>query len=129
MTRDDLFTKNASIVRDLAEACAKYCPGANLLIIANPVNSTVPIVAEIFKKHKVFNPKRLFGVTTLDVTRARTFVAEAKGVDVNTIDIPVIGGHAGKTILPLLSQVLFDFFIYFFIIYYIFMRFIYLFYS
>lgn len=42
------------------------------------VNSTVPITAEIFKKHNAFDPKRIFGVTTLDVVRANAFVAEAK---------------------------------------------------
>ena len=48
---------------------------------------------------------RIFGVTTLDVVRANTFIAEAKGLDVSTVSVPVIGGHAGITILPLLSQV------------------------
>ena len=38
MTRDDLFNTNASIVRDLAEGCAKYCPEAMICIIANPVS-------------------------------------------------------------------------------------------
>lgn len=40
MTRDDLFNTNASIVKGLAEACAKNCPNAMFLIISNPVNST-----------------------------------------------------------------------------------------
>ena len=48
---------------------------------------------------------RIFGVTTLDIVRSNTFVAEAKGLDVSTVNVPVIGGHAGITILPLLSQV------------------------
>lgn len=103
MTRDDLFNTNATIVKNLCEAVAKHCPKAMTLIISNPVNSTVPIASAVFKKAGVYDPKRLFGVTTLDVTRARTFVAEAKKLDVNKLDIPVIGGHAGKTILPLLS--------------------------
>ena len=47
----------------------------------------------------------MMGVTTLDVVRANTFVAEAKGLDTKDVDVPVIGGHAGETILPLLSQV------------------------
>ena len=81
MTRDDLFNTNASIVRDLAEASAKYCPDAHFLIISNPVNSTVPIFAETLKKAGVFNPKRLYGVTTLDVVRASRFVAEVKNKD------------------------------------------------
>jgi hypothetical protein len=56
------------------------------------------------KQNGCYDPKKIFGVTSLDLVRARTFVAEAAGVDVNTLSIPVVGGHAGKSILPLLSQ-------------------------
>jgi len=76
-----------------------------LCIISNPVNSTVPIVAETLKKAGTYDPKRLFGVTNLDIQRARTFVAENQGFSVDDTCVNVIGGHAGKTILPLLSQV------------------------
>lgn len=37
--------------------------------------------------------------------RAKTFYAEKLGLDVSTVDVPVVGGHAGITILPLFSQV------------------------
>jgi hypothetical protein len=37
--------------------------------------------------------------------RAKTFYAEKLGLDVGTVDVPVVGGHAGITILPLFSQV------------------------
>lgn len=104
MTRDDLFNTNASIVRDLAKAVAESAPDANVLVISNPVNSTVPIVAEIFKKAGVYNPKRLFGVTTLDVVRASRFVSEIKGTDPADENIVVVGGHSGVTIVPLFSQ-------------------------
>ncbi|RMX56135.1 hypothetical protein pdam_00012092 [Pocillopora damicornis] len=104
MTRDDLFNTNASIVQTLAEACAKFCPMAIICIISNPVNSTVPIASEVFKKAGVYDPGRILGVTTLDIVRANTFVAEAKSVDVGDVNVPVIGGHSGVTILPLLSQ-------------------------
>jgi len=104
MTRDDLFNTNASIVRDLAKACAESCPDANILVISNPVNSTVPIVSEIFKARGVYNPKRLFGVTTLDVVRASRFVSELKATDPKDENITVIGGHSGVTIVPLFSQ-------------------------
>lgn len=105
MTRDDLFNTNASIVASLAEACAKACPGACFLVISNPVNSTVPIFAETLKKHGVYDKNKLIGVTTLDVVRANTFVAQNQGMDVRDVSVPVIGGHAGTTIIPLLSQV------------------------
>jgi malate dehydrogenase len=106
MTRDDLFKINAGIVRDLATGIAVDCPKAFVLVISNPVNSTVPIVAEVLRKHGVFDPKKLFGVTTLDVVRASTFVAE-KLKDpslASSITVPVIGGHSGVTIVPLFSQ-------------------------
>merc|ERR1711937_347798 len=61
-------------------------------------------MGEVLKQKGVYNPKKLFGVTTLDVCRARTFVAQAKGNDVLSTRVPVIGGHAGTTIVPLLSQ-------------------------
>jgi len=105
MTRDDLFNINAGIVANIAKAAAKNCPNAFFLIISNPVNSTVPIFAEVLRKAGVYNPKKLFGVTTLDICRANTFVAENQGFDVSKTNVPVIGGHAGITILPLLSQV------------------------
>lgn len=79
---------------------------AILNIISNPVNATVPIAAEALKAAGVYNPAKLMGVSALDVVRANTFVASAKGLNVNDVDVPVVGGHAGTTILPLLSQVL-----------------------
>jgi len=104
MTRDDLFNINAGIVKTLTMGVAEACPNAIVLVISNPVNSTVPIAAEVLKAKGVYNPKKLFGVTTLDVCRARTFVAQAKGLDVLKMSVPVIGGHAGTTIVPLLSR-------------------------
>jgi malate dehydrogenase len=104
MTRDDLFKINAGIVKGLVEGCAQYCPKAFILIISNPVNSTVPIAAEVLKKAGVFDAKRLFGVTTLDVVRAETFVQEFTGEkDPSKTVIPVVGGHSGETIVPLFS--------------------------
>ncbi|TPP64788.1 malate dehydrogenase [Fasciola gigantica] len=78
MTRDDLFNTNASIVAQLTHACALHCPKAMICIITNPVNCTVPIAAEMLKKNGVYDPHRLFGVTTLDVVRSNTFIADAK---------------------------------------------------
>ncbi|XP_017237540.1 malate dehydrogenase 1, peroxisomal [Daucus carota subsp. sativus] len=105
MTRDDLFNINAGIVKTLCEGIAKCCPKAIVNVISNPVNSTVPIAAEVFKKAGIFDPRKLLGVTMLDVVRTNTFVAEVLGLDPREVDVPVVGGHAGVTILPLLSQV------------------------
>uniref|UniRef100_A0A3P9A005 Malate dehydrogenase n=1 Tax=Esox lucius TaxID=8010 RepID=A0A3P9A005_ESOLU len=106
MTRDDLFNTNATIVATLADACARNCPEAMICIIANPVSTPVPVMwfEIVMKKYGVYNPNRVFGVTTLDIVRANAFVAELKGLDPARVNVPVIGGHAGKTIIPLISQ-------------------------
>ena len=105
MDRSDLFNINAGIVRNLVEKVAKTCPKALIGIITNPVNTTVAIAAEVLKKAGVYDKNRLFGVTTLDIIRSNTFVAELKGKKPQELEVPVIGGHSGVTILPLLSQV------------------------
>ena len=109
MDRSDLFNINAGIVKNLVSACADTCPKALIGIITNPVNTTVAIAADVLKKKGVYDPARLFGITTLDIIRSSTFVAEVNGVNPEDVSVPVIGGHSGITILPLLSQSGFDF--------------------
>jgi malate dehydrogenase len=105
MTRDDLFNMNAGIVKKLIGVGAKACPGALFGIVTNPVNSTVPIAAEVLKAAGVYDKRKLFGVTTLDVIRSNTFVAQTAGKSTGEVNVNVIGGHSGVTILPLLSSV------------------------
>merc|ERR1712211_127931 len=76
---------------------------AILCMIVNPVNSVVPAMAELYKK-KGLDPKKIVGVTTLDCVRANKFVGEKLGVDPDDVEVPVIGGHAGVTIMPVFSQ-------------------------
>ena len=70
------------LLQGLVKACGQHCPEATLNIISNPVNSTVPIAAETLKAMGVYDPKKLMGVTTLDVVRAKTFYAEKAKLDV-----------------------------------------------
>jgi malate dehydrogenase len=105
MTRDDLFNVNAGIVKKLIGTGTKACPNACFAIVTNPVNSTVPIAAEILKAAGVYDKRKLFGVTTLDVIRSNTFVAQTVGKSTAEVNVNVIGGHSGVTILPLLSSI------------------------
>lgn len=104
MTRDDLFVANAGIVAKLTTAIGKQSPNAFINMITNPVNSTVPVASQVLRNMGVYDPAKLFGVTTLDVVRAKTFLCEEKNLDPVHTNVPVVGGHAGKTILPLFSQ-------------------------
>lgn len=103
MNRSDLLGVNCNIAKGIVEACAKWCPNAILGLIVNPVNSVVPAMCELYKK-KGLDHTKIIGVTTLDCVRANKFVAAITGDPVGSISIPVIGGHAGTTILPLFSQ-------------------------
>ena len=104
MARADLFNINAGIVKNLVGSCADTCPKALIGIITNPVNATVAIASGVLKEKGVYDSARLFGVTTLDVIRSNTFVAETKDLKPEDFEVPVICGHSGITILPLLSQ-------------------------
>merc|ERR1711912_6513 len=103
MTRADLLGINAGIAKGIVEDIGKYCPNAMVGLIVNPVNSVVPAMCELYKK-KGLDPKKLIGVTTLDCVRANKFVHEITGDPIDGINIPVVCGHAGATILPLFSQ-------------------------
>jgi len=104
MTGEELFNINASFVATIAIAAAKVCPNAMIIIISNLVNSTVPIASEMLKKADVYNPKTIFGVTTMDVVRSNEVIGSRIGIDPANVNCPVIGGHAGVTIIPLISQ-------------------------
>lgn len=104
MTRDDLFGVNATIVKEISEIATQACPKALIGIITNPVNAVVPIACEVFKQKGVLDPNRIFGISTLDIVRSNTFIAELKGLNPMDVKVPVIGGHAGNTIIPLISQ-------------------------
>ena len=58
MTRDDLFNTNAGIVAELIHGVAIAAPNAHVLVISNPVNSTVPIAAEVLKKYGKYDARR-----------------------------------------------------------------------
>ncbi|KAF9571266.1 hypothetical protein BGW38_008660, partial [Lunasporangiospora selenospora] len=97
---------NAGIVKELAEGVVKNCPNAFVLVISNPVNSTVPIVCEVLKKHNIFDPRKVFGISTLDSVRSSRFVSEVNSaIDPKATRVTVIGGHSGTTIVPILSQI------------------------
>lgn len=103
MTRDDLFNVNAKIVSGLADSIAEYCDlnRVYVLLISNPVNSLVPVVVNRLKKHNDDIHRRIIGVTQLDLVRASTFWREHTG---ELRYVPVVGGHAGETIVPLFSH-------------------------
>ncbi|AET37803.1 malate dehydrogenase MDH2 Ecym_2046 [Eremothecium cymbalariae DBVPG len=113
MTRDDLLAVNGKIVAGLADSIARVCDlkRAFVLVISNPVNTLVPVVvnklistAQSLKRDCKGIERRVFGVTQLDMVRASAFVQQYSDYENNELPhVPVIGGHSGETIVPLLG--------------------------
>ncbi|GET92103.1 malate dehydrogenase, putative [Leishmania tarentolae] len=104
MTHDDLFNTNALTVSELSAAVAKYAPKSVLAIISNPLNSMVPVAAETLQRAGVYDPRKLFGIISLNKMRARKMLGDFTGQDPEMLEVPVIGGHCGQTIVPLFSH-------------------------
>jgi len=99
MSRSDLLEKNAGIVKGHAEGVRRYCPGAVVVVVTNPVD----VMTYYFREVSGLPPARVFGESgTLDTARFRTFVADALRVAPRDVTGFVLGTH-GDTMVPLLS--------------------------
>ncbi|MFQ5786487.1 MAG: malate dehydrogenase [Thermodesulfobacteriota bacterium] len=97
MSRDDLLSTNAKIVRDVTTEVAKRSPDSIIIIVTNPLD------AMVYVAHKVseFPRERIMGMAgVLDSTRFRTFIGMELGVSVENIHAFVLGGH-GDDMVPL----------------------------
>ena len=97
MSRDDLISTNAGIMKKVTEQIAKYSPDAVLIIVSNPLDAMCHVAYSVsgFAKNKVVG---MAGV--LDSARFRTFIAMELNVSVENTHAFVLGGH-GDTMVPL----------------------------
>jgi len=97
MSRDDLLTKNAGIVRSVVEQAAKHSPDAILIVVTNPLDAMCHVAMDASR----FPRERVLGMAgVLDSARFRTFIAQELGVSVEDTQAFVLGGH-GDTMVPL----------------------------
>ena len=75
-TCDDIPKIYAKIIKTLSESSVKCCPSALNLHIINPVNLTIPISCEVPDETDISGKRRILGVITLDIVRAKTFIEE-----------------------------------------------------
>lgn len=97
MSRDDLLSVNAKIMKTVAEGVREYAPNSIVIIISNPLDAMVTL----FKKVSGFPANRVMGQAgVLDSSRFASFIAWELGVSVKDVSAPVLGGH-GDTMVPL----------------------------
>jgi malate dehydrogenase len=97
MSRDDLLTTNAKIMKSVAEGVRDNAPNAVVIIISNPLDAMVTL----FKKVTGFPSNRVFGQAgVLDSSRFSSFIAWELDVSVKDVNAMVLGGH-GDTMVPI----------------------------
>ncbi len=97
MSRDDLISTNAGIMKNVVKEAAKLSPDAVLIIVSNPLDAMCHVAFEAsgFSKNKVIG---MAGV--LDSARFRAFISMELNVSVENTHAFVLGGH-GDTMVPL----------------------------
>lgn len=97
MSRDDLISTNAKIVKSVTEQVIHYSPDAKLIVVSNPLDVmtyAAYLTAEVA-------PSRVFGMAgILDTARYRSFLALELDCSPRDIQAVLMGGH-GDTMVPL----------------------------
>lgn len=97
MSRDDLISINAGIVKSVTENVVKFSPDAKIIIVSNPLDvmTYAAYVSAHLPRTKVMG---MAGI--LDTARYRAFLAEALDISPRDIQALLMGGH-GDTMVPL----------------------------
>ena len=98
MTREELISTNAGIVKSVVENALKYSPNATIVVISNPMDTMTFLAARTsgLPKNKVIG---MGGI--LDSSRFKYYLSQAMGVPSNDLQGTVIGGHGDTTMIPL----------------------------
>lgn len=97
MSRDDLLSTNAKIMKSVCEGIKEYSPNSVVIVVSNPLDAMALVAKEVLG----FPRERVIGMAgVLDGARFRSFIAEETGVSVKDIQAFVLGGH-GDTMVPM----------------------------
>ncbi len=97
MSRDDLLTVNAKIIRNVAENIGEFAPNAIVILISNPLD----VMVTLFQNVSGFSHNRVMGQAgVLDSSRFCSFIAQELNVSVKDVNAMVLGGH-GDSMVPL----------------------------
>jgi len=106
MTREQLLSENAAIVKGVAEDIAKFSPDSNIIVVSNPLDIMCYVVYTT--THKIFGKKNKMVVGmggVLDSMRYRRFIAEVFNCSVKDVSGAIVLGIHGEGMIPLKSTV------------------------
>ncbi len=98
MSRDDLLTKNAEVMGQVAQGLKTYCPDAFVICITNPLD----VMVWALQQKSGLPANKVVGMAgVLDSSRFRLFLAQEFNVSIEDVTAFVLGGH-GDTMVPLI---------------------------
>ncbi len=98
MTREELISTNASIVKSVAENLIKHSPEVIIIVVSNPMDTMTYLAHQAIGIPK----NRIIGMGgALDSARFKYRLAEALGCPGSDVDGMVIGGHSDTGMIPL----------------------------
>lgn len=98
MSRDDLLSVNADVIKVVAQGVKEYCPNAFVIIVTNPLDAMV----YVFQKESGLPHHKVVGMAgVLDSARLKLFLARELKISVEDISAMVLGGH-GDTMVPMI---------------------------
>ncbi|MDA0746793.1 MAG: malate dehydrogenase [bacterium] len=97
MSRDDLLSTNAEIVRTVSEHVRRFAPGSIIIVVTNPLD----VMSAVALHATNFPPAHVIGMAgILDTARFRYFISQELDVSVEDVTAFVLGGH-GDSMVPL----------------------------
>jgi malate dehydrogenase len=97
MSRDDLLSKNAGVINQVADGIKAHCPDAFVIVITNPLD----VMVWQLQQRSGLPANKVVGMAgVLDSSRFKLFLAREFNVSVEDVTAFVLGGH-GDTMVPL----------------------------
>lgn len=101
MTREELISTNAGIVKSVAENLIKHSPNVIIIVVSNPMDTMTYLTSKTSGLPK----NRIIGMGgILDSARFKYRLSEQLGCSPNDLQAQVIGGHGDTTMIPLINH-------------------------
>jgi len=101
MTREELISTNAGIVKNVVENLVKHSPNVTLIVVSNPMDTMAYLAAKTSGLPK----NRVIGMGgALDSARFKYRLAEAMNCPTSEVSAMVIGGHSDTGMVPLIEK-------------------------
>ena len=98
MTREELISTNAGIVKSVAENLIKHSPDVIIIVVSNPMDT----MAYLAHKATGLPKNRIIGMGgALDSARFKYRLSEALECPASDVDGMVIGGHSDTGMIPI----------------------------